>query len=111
MQFKGAFAENYVLSQLKCMKVPAYFWRTKADAEVDFISDFEGLLFPIEVKSSDNTKAKSLQLFCKRYSPKLAFKSSLKNIGDNMEGNSHVWSLPLYAIFKLKDYVMEEIKS
>ncbi len=111
MQFKGAFAENYVLSQLKCMKVPAYFWRTKADAEVDFISDFEGLLFPIEVKSSDNTKAKSLQLFCKRYSPKLAFKSSLKNIGDNMEENTHVWSLPLYAIFKLKDYVMEEIKS
>lgn len=44
-----------------------YFWRTKADAEVDFITDYEGILLPIEVKSADNTKAKSLHLFCNRY--------------------------------------------
>jgi len=105
IQFRGAFAENYVLSQLKCLKVPAYFWRTQADAEVDFISDWEGLLFPIEVKSADNTKAKSLQLFCKRFSPKLAFRTSLKNVGDNVNGDTHEWSLPLYALFRLKEYV------
>ena len=107
IQFKGAFAENYVLSQLKCLKVPSYFWRTTADAEVDFISDWEGILFPIEVKYADNTKAKSLQLFCKRFGPKLAFRTSLKNVGDNMNGTTHIWSLPLYALFRLKDYVME----
>lgn len=43
------------------MGVGSYFWRTKADAEIDFISDYEGVLLPIEVKSADNTKAKSLQ--------------------------------------------------
>ena len=84
IQFKGAFSENYIMSELKSLGVSAYFWRTKADAEVDFISDYEGVLFPIEVKSATNTKAKSLQLFCKRFSPKLAFKASLKNVGDNM---------------------------
>ena len=104
-QFKGAFAENYVLSQLKCQKIPAYFWRTKADAEIDFISDYEGIIFPIEVKSADNTKAKSLSVFCKRFAPKLAFKTSLKNVGDNQDGATHVWSLPLYALFRLNDYV------
>lgn len=109
IQFKGAFAENYVMSQLKCLKVPAYFWRTKADAEVDFISDCEGVVFPLEVKSADNTKAKSLHLFCSRFSPKFAFKSSLKNVGDNMDGSTRVWSLPLYVLFRLKDYVKREM--
>ena len=109
IQFRGAFAENYVLSQLKCLGIPAYFWRTQADAEVDFISDWEGVLFPIEVKSADNTKAKSLQLFCKRFVPKLAFRSSLKNVGDNMKDSTHEWSLPLYALFRLKDYVKNEM--
>ena len=109
IQFKGAFTENYVLSQLKCLKVPAYFWRTQADAEVDFISDWEGVLFPIEVKSADNTKAKSLQLFCKRFSPKIAFRTSLKNVGDNIKASTHEWCLPLYILFRLKDYVKNEM--
>lgn len=109
IQFKGAFTENYVLSQLKCLKVPAYFWRTQADAEVDFISDWEGVLFPIEVKSADNTKAKSLQLFCKRFSPKIAFRTSLKNVGDNVKASTHEWCLPLYILFRLKDYVKNEM--
>lgn len=109
IQFRGAFAENYVLSQLKCLGVPAYFWRTQADAEVDFISDWEGVLFPIEVKSADNTKAKSLQLFCKRFAPKIAFRSSLKNVGDNVNGSTHEWSLPLYVLFRLKEYVGKEM--
>lgn len=109
IQFKGAFNENYVLSQLKCLKVPAYFWRTQADAEVDFISDWEGVLFPIEVKSADNTKAKSLQLFCKRFSPKIAFRTSLKNVGDNVKASTHEWCLPLYILFRLKDYVKNEM--
>ena len=109
IHFKGALTENYVMTQLKCMGVESYFWRTKADAEMDFISDYEGLLLPIEVKSADNTKAKSLHLFCNRYNPKMAIKTSFKNVRDNMDGNTHVWSLPLYVIFRLKEYVAHEM--
>lgn len=108
VHFKGALAENYILVQLKCMGITPYFWRTKADAELDFITDYEGELIPIEVKSADNTRAKSLHLFCNRYRPKLAFKSSLKNVGDNMDGDTHVWSVPLYAFYKFKNYVYKE---
>lgn len=108
VHFKGAIAENYIFVQLKCMGITPYFWRTKADAELDFITDYEGELIPIEVKAADNTRAKSLHLFCNRYEPKIAFKSSLKNVGDNMDGNSHVWSLPLYAFYKFKQYVNQE---
>ncbi len=32
------------MTQLKCMGIDCYFWRTKADAEVDFITDYEGTL-------------------------------------------------------------------
>lgn len=109
IQFKGAFSENYIMSELKSLGVSSYFWRTKADAEVDFISDYEGVLFPIEVKSATNTKAKSLQLFCKRFSPKLAFKASLKNVGDNMMEETHIWNIPLYIFFRIKEYIKTEM--
>ena len=107
--FKGALTENYVCTQLKCMGIDSYFWRTKADAEIDFISDYEGVLLPIEVKAADNTKAKSLHLFCNRYRPKMAVKTSLKNVGDNMDGDTHVWCIPLYYLFRLKNYIAHEM--
>ena len=105
IHFKGALTENYIMTQLKCMGIESYFWRTKADAEMDFITDYEGMLLPIEVKSADNTKAKSLHIFCNRYHPRMAVKTSLKNVGDNLDGDTHVWSIPLYLIFWLKEYV------
>ncbi len=109
IHFKGALTENYVFTQLKCMGIDSYFWRTKADAEIDFITDYEGSILPIEVKSADNTKAKSLHLFCGRYHPRMAIKTSLKNVGDNMDGDTHVWSLPLYVIFRIKEYILSYI--
>ena len=109
IHFKGALTENYIITQLKCMGIDSYFWRTKAEAEIDFISDYEGVLLPIEVKAADNTKAKSLRMFCSKYSPKMAIKTSLKNVGDNMAGDTHIWNIPLYAIFRLKEYVAHEM--
>ncbi len=39
----------------------------------------------------------------------MVIKTSLKNIGDNMDGDTHLWSIPLYAIFKMKEYVTYEM--
>ncbi len=36
----------------------------------------------MEVKSADNTRAKSYRQFCKRYAPEVGYKISLKNIGE-----------------------------
>ncbi len=109
IHFKGALTENYVYTQLKSMEIEPYFWRTKADAEIDFVTDHEGVLVPFEVKSADNTKAKSLHLFCNRFGPKIAIKTSLKNVGDNMDGKTHVWSIPLYTLFRFKEYLYKEM--
>ena len=103
IHFKGALTENYVLTQLKAMQIESFFWRSETSGEVDFITDSFGMLLPIEVKSADNTKAKSLRSFCTRYQPRMAVKSSLKNIGDSYVGDTHVWSLPLYCLFRLKE--------
>lgn len=110
IHFKGALTENFCLTELKYLGVESYFWRTKADAEIDFITDYEGILLPIEVKSADNTKAKSLHIFCSRYEPKMAVKTSLKNVGGNFDGKTHVWNIPLYTLFRLKDYIAHEMK-
>ena len=109
ISFKGALTENYVYSQLKCMGIESYFWKSNASAELDFITDYEGVMIPVEVKSADNTKAKSLHMFCNRYQPKVAIKTSLKNVGDNMDGQTHVWSVPLYTLFRLKEYIYAEM--
>ena len=39
-----------------------YYWETERGAEIDFIIQREGKLIPIEVKSADNTRAKSLKV-------------------------------------------------
>jgi len=39
-----------------------------------------------------------MHMFCHRYQPKMAIKTSLKNVGDNMDGNIHVWNLH-YMLF------------
>lgn len=105
ISFKGALTENYVFTQLISQGIQTYFWRSKASAEIDFITDYEGIIVPIEVKSADNTKAKSLHIFCNRFNPDMAIKTSMKNVGDNMDGITHVLSVPLYCIHRYKEYL------
>ncbi|MCR4823106.1 MAG: ATP-binding protein [Treponema sp.] len=105
IHFKGALTENFVMSQLKAEGFEPYFWRSGNSAEVDFLIEHEGKIIPIEVKSASNTRAKSLREYCNRYKPEKAIKLSLKNVGLSLEGESSVQSLPLYQIFRIKDYL------
>ena len=60
-----------------------------------FVIQREGQLIPIEVKSADNTRAKSLKIYMDSYKPAYAIKLSAKNFG--MENNLKI--VPLYAAF------------
>ncbi|HHV09648.1 MAG TPA: ATP-binding protein [Clostridiales bacterium] len=93
--FKGGMTENYVNVQLTISGYRTYYWESDRGAEVDFIIQRDGAIIPIEVKSADNTRAKSLKVYIETYKPKYAIKLSSKNFGFE-DGKK---TIPLYAAF------------
>lgn len=93
--FKGGMTENYVNVHLLINGYNTYYWQSERGAEIDFVIQREGKLIPIEVKSADNTRAKSLKVYMDTFSPEYAIKLSSKNFG--FEDNKKI--VPLYAAF------------
>lgn len=93
--FKGGMTENYVNIQLTVNGYKTYYWKSERGAEIDFIIQRKGQLIPVEVKSADNTKSKSLRVYMDTYKPAYAIKISAKNFA--FEDNKKV--IPLYATF------------
>jgi len=96
-QFKGVLTENYVLQSLvRQFGNNIFYWNSNYQAEIDFIFQTADKIIPIEVKSTINTKAKSLSEYRKKYMPELSLRFSLKNVGKTDD----LYILPLY----LADY-------
>ena len=93
--FKGGMAENYANVQLGINGYRTYYWESDRGAEVDFVIQREGHIIPVEVKSADNTRAKSLKVYMETYQPAYAIKLTAKNFGFE-DGKK---SVPLYAAF------------
>lgn len=93
--FKGGMTENYVNVQLMSNGYTTYYWESEREAEIDFVIQRDGKLIPIEVKSADNTRAKSLKVYMDAYHPDYAIKLSTKNFGFEDKKKS----VPLYAAF------------
>lgn len=104
IRFKGALAENYAVNELTSSGEAIYFWRSGNTAEVDIVMESDGLIIPIEVKSADNTQAKSYRQFCKRYTPSIGFRLSMKNIGENECEGTRTISLPLWMLWNWSRY-------
>lgn len=94
-EFKGGLTENYVDCQLTASGYIPYYWTGENNAEVDFIIQRKGEIIPIEVKSTDNVRSKSLNKYIDLYHPEYAIRLSSKNFGS--EGNKRLF--PLYAAF------------
>ena len=104
VRYKGAFVENYVLNELKSMGKTPYFWRSGNSAEIDFIYEYDGEIIPVEVKSADNTQAKSYRQYCKKYQPSKGLKLSRKNIAANLCESTITYSIPLYLSWNIDWY-------
>lgn len=96
--FKGGLTENYVNCQMIINKNDCYYWTQGNQAEIDFVTRLNKDIIPIEVKSSDNTRARSLTEYVKTFKPAYSIKISSKNFG--FENN--IKSVPLYAVFCIK---------
>ncbi len=103
--FKGAITENYVLNELVALGKHPYFWRSGNTAELDFLLEDRDRVIPVEAKAEIRTKAKSYQQFCKRFSPSMGFRFSMKNVGENLTEKTRTYSLPLYLLWKLDRYL------
>lgn len=101
--FKGAIAENYVLAELISLSIKPYFWRSRNTAEVDFIFEQDGKIYPVEVKAATNTQAKSYKAFCRKYAVEKGYKLSLKNIASNECEGVDTISLPLYLVWNIQE--------
>lgn len=92
---RGLLAENYVAQQLVAQGYTIHYWESNGTAEVDFVIRIDDDAIPVEVKSADNTKAKSLKTYCDKYKPKYSIRLSSKNFGYE----NGIKSIPLYAVF------------
>ena len=95
-EFKGALTEQYVMQQLRLEseRYIGYWTNERSTSEVDFVIQEKGNVIPIEVKSSENLKARSFKLFCEKYKPMKAIRTSLSDYKEE----SWMTNVPLYAI-------------
>jgi predicted AAA+ superfamily ATPase len=100
-EFKGALTEQFVLSELECMPSvrSIHYWTSEATAEVDFVFADDRDIYPVEVKSGGNLRAKSLRVYRDKYSPPIAIRASLSNL----RLDDGLLNIPLYALFCLED--------
>ena len=73
-EFKGAYTENYFLQELVGIgEIPTYYYsKDNSKLEIEFLAQYDGHVFPCEVKAEDNVKAKSLRNFVTSEFPELS---------------------------------------
>lgn len=74
-----------------------YYWSPDSRAELDFLVQFSGEIIPLEVKAEENLKAKSLKVYCQKYEPKTAVRTSMSDYREE----EWMTNIPLYAISTL----------
>ena len=95
---KGAMTENYLAAELKANGHALYYWESNNTAEVDFCITSDGAVLPIECKSGERVRSKSLSVFIKKYDIKKSIRISAKNFGEA----GGIYSVPLYAAWCIR---------
>lgn len=106
---RGSLAEQFVGQELLAysspfMEAELYYWsREKASsrAEVDFVTNINTKIIPIEVKSGTTGRLKSLQIFMQEKNSDLGVRISQSPLA--LEKN--ILSVPLYMISEIKRLV------
>lgn len=106
-EFKGALTEQYVFQQLiSSNEYVIYYWTAeRSSAEIDFVVQYNGVVVPLEVKAEENLKAKSLKVFVEKFNPRVSVRTSMSDF----RKQDWLTNVPLYAISKLKDIILQVI--
>ena len=105
-EFKGALAENFVLTSLLAQgfDMPNYWTLQGNKAEVDFLVANKLSVVPIEVKSDRRISGKSFAEYDKKYHPELRIRFSMNNI--KKDGN--LLNLPIFMADWLGEYLPKQ---
>lgn len=99
-EFKGALTENFVLSALiQQFEGLPHYWKSGNMAEVDFLVQYKNIIIPVEVKSDENIKSKSLAVYRKSFEPKYSIRYSLRNL----KSEDGFVNIPLFMV----DYTLK----
>ena len=93
-EYKGAFTEVYVKSQLQTAAIPVcYHSVERSRIELDFVIQLSDNVYPVEVKAEENVKAKSMKLFIENNPHLKGVRLSMRNY----ENQSWIENIPLFA--------------
>jgi len=106
---KGAIAEIYVGLMLmqtfpNHMKPDSFYWQREekgSNAEVDYVIEHNGKIFPIEVKASKRGSMQSMQLFLKER----GFHAGIRIAGENFSSYQDILVVPLYAVENIRELI------
>ncbi len=106
-EFMGALTEQFVLQELQAAQIAAniYYWSEGAASEVDFIFSYNNRIIPVEAKAGLIVHAQSLKVFCRKYAPETAIRTSLKDF----RREEYLINLPLYQIWNIKQVLDDDI--
>ena len=91
---KGAFTENYVMSQLAATRdASVFYYSNQAKLEIDFLIQNDRELVPIEVKAEENLRSKSLATFVASYPSMHGVRFSMSDYREQ----DWLTNVPLYA--------------
>lgn len=100
-EYKGAFTELFVFTQLKSRHFSLYYHAVESSTiEIDFLTQWHDRVIPIEVKAEVNVKAKSLHTFINN-NPEL---QGLRFSMLPYKKQDWVINVPLYACLVPFDY-------
>lgn len=100
-EFRGAITENYVVQGLTSSQYSLFYWTSEGKAELDFIVEQDDFIYPLEVKSGNSSKKKSLRVYGDTYHPKMLIRTSPMNL----KKDGDILNCPLYLIEELRSLI------
>ncbi len=97
-EFRGSITENYVAQELVHSQYLLFYWTSEGKAEVDFVLEDDGFIYPLEVKSGNSSKKKSLKVYGDTYKPQILLRCSPMNL----KKDGDVLNCPLYLVEELR---------
>jgi predicted AAA+ superfamily ATPase len=101
-EFKRALAENLVaISLCRTYGIEPCYWASGEKAEVDFLIESAGQVFPLEVKAGKSVAGKSLSVYARKFDPSLTIRLS----GLNLKKDDRLLNVPLALVDWLPKFI------